>query len=545
MKCRLFTLACAVLALLAASCTKISTQTGPSHGANAWTIPGVLRVAAIDEPDNLNPLVGNQQAEVDLSLLWGSYLFRADDRNDWVPELAMRLPSLANRDISKDGLAITYHLRLGVRWQDGVPFGADDVIYTWRQVMNPRNNVASRVGYDDITRIDKLNDTTIVVHLRKAYAPFLSAFFSMGGTPMPILPKHLLAQYADLNHAPYNHQPIGTGPFILDHYTPGSMIRFVANPHYFRGAPKLKEIDWRFIPDANTILTQLKTHEIDAVFALPYAYYLSASQIRGVRIYLTPLDAYDQIALNLQTPILADAIVRRALAYSVDRQSLAEKVYHGVLTPTSSDQPPFSWAYDPHVTRYDYDPARAAQLLQADGWMLAADGYRYKNGQRLQVEFVTTPGGNNADNVLIQQGWHNVGVDAAVKIVAGPVFFGTYGAGGTLQTGKYDAAYLGWFNGIDPDDSTQFMCDQFPPQGQNTYHFCDPALDEQERIALSSFDIPTRKAAYFKIQEILADQMPTIFMFAVRRVSVLNTDFRNYKPSHAVSTLWNPWEWEI
>jgi peptide/nickel transport system substrate-binding protein len=533
------------LVLALAGCTKISTQTGASHAANPWTIPGVLRVAAIDEPDNLNPLVGNQQAEVDLSLLWGAYLFRADDRNDWVPELAMRVPTLQNGDISKDGLWVTYHLRPHVRWQDGAPFGADDVIYTWQQVMNPRNNVTTRVGYDDIASIDKRDDTTIVVHLRKPYAPFLSAFFSMGGTPIPILPRHLLGQVFDLNRAAYNHQPVGTGPFILDRYTPGSMIRFIPNPLYFRGPPKLKEIDWHFIPDANTILTQLQTHEIDAVFALPYAYFLSASRIRGVHIYLTPIDAYDQIALNLQNPILADVVVRRALAYGVDRQSIADKVYHGVLTPTSSDQPPFSWAYDPAVRRYDYDPARAASMLDADGWKLGPDGYRYKNGQRLEIEYVTTPGGNGADNVLLQQDWRKIGVDANVKIIAGPVFFATYGAGGTLQTGKFDAAYLGWFNGIDPDDSTQFMCDQMPPQGQNMYRFCDPALDAQERIALTSFDIPTRRAAYFKIQEILGEQVPTIFMFAVRRISVLNADFRNYKPSHAVSTLWNPWEWEI
>lgn len=534
-----------VLAVAVASCTKISTQMSDVHASNPWTMHGVLRVAALDEPDNLNPLVGNQQAEVDLSLLWAAYLFRADDRNQWVPELATRLPTLANGDIRKDGLAITYHLRPGVRWQDGAPFGADDVIYTWQQVMNPRNNVASRVGYDDVASIDKRDELTIVVHLRKPYAPFLSAFFSMGGTPLPILPKHLLSQNADLNRVSYNRQPVGTGPFILAQYTPGSMVRFVANPHYFRGPPKIKEIDWHFIPDANTVLTQLETHEIDAVFALPYAYYLSAKRIHGVRIYLTPLDAYDQIALNLRNPILADVTVRQALAYAVDRQSLADKVYHGVQTPTSSDQPPFSWAYDPQVERYDLDWSRAAAMLDADGWKLGPDGVRSKHGQRLQVEIVTTPSGNGADNVLIQQGWHKIGVDATVKIVAGPVFFATYGAGGTLQTGKFDAAFLGWFNGLDPDDSTQFMCDQFPPQGQNMYHFCDPALDAQERIALGSFDIATRKAAYFKIQQILADQVPTIFLFAVRRVSVLNSDFRNYRPSHAVSTLWDPWEWEI
>jgi peptide/nickel transport system substrate-binding protein len=533
------------LALALAGCTKISTQTNAHHAGNPWTIHGVLRVAEPDEPDNLNPMIGNQQAEVDLSLLWGAYLFRYSSQSQWIPELATRVPTLANGDISKDGLRVTYHLRPGVKWQDGAPFTADDVIYSWHQVMNPDNNVASRVGYDDITRVDKIDDTTIVVHLRKPYAPFLSAFFSMGGTPICILPKHLLAGLANINHAPYNRQPVGTGPFILKRYVPGSMIEFVANPSYFRGPPKLAEIDWHFIPDANTIVTQLETHEVDGTFFLPVAFYNSVQHLPGVHVYLTEINAYDQIGLNLTNPVLADKTMRQALAYGVDRETLAQKVYHGVYLLADSDQPDFLWAHNPLVKQYPYDPARASQMLDADGWKLAADGFRYKNGQRLTVNFVTSPGGNNADNVIIQQDWRKLGIDARIKIVAGPLFFATYGAGGILQTGKFDAAYFGWYNGADPDDSTQFMCSQVPPNGQDMYHFCSPALDRLENIALTSFDIPTRKAAYFGIQDILTDQEPTIFMFYVRRVSVMNTDLHNFDPGHAVSVIWNPWQWEI
>ncbi len=546
MKSRLLAV-CAIsaLAALCVACSKISTQTTTTQTGNPWTIHGVLRVAALDEPDNLNPMVGNQQAEVDLSLLWGAYLFRFNNDNEWIPELATRVPTLENGDISKDGLEIIYHLRNGVNWQDGVPFGADDVIFSWRQIMNPRNNVASRVGYDDIAGIDKLDIHTIRVRLHRPYAPFLSAFFSMGGTPIEILPKHLLAQYQDLNRVPYNNHPIGTGPFIVERYDHGSMIKFVANPNYFRGAPKIKEIDWHFIPDANTVMTQLRTHEIDAEFAMPYEYVPTLQTIPGIRLYRTPLTAYDQIALNLTNPVLADRTVRQALAYGLDRVTLLKKVYHNTPLLADSDQPTFLWAHDPNLKQYNYNPQLAARMLEADGWKVASDGYRYKNGQRLRLELVTTPTGSGSDSIFVQQNWKAIGVDISIKIVSGPIFFATYGGGGTLQTGKFDVAFLGWFNGADPDDSTQFMCNQFPPAGQDFYHFCNQELDAQEKIALASNDIRTRKAAYYKIQEILVDEEPTIFMYFVRRVSALNTDFKNFKPSHAVSLLWNPWEWEI
>ena len=146
-------LALAVLADMN-GCSKVSTQTGRTQGgANPWTRHGVLRMDEVAEPDNLNPFVGNQQIEVDLSMFWAGYLFRWSDRNQFVPELATEVPSTHNGGISKDGRSITYHLRKGVRWDDGVAFTADDVIYSWQQALNKDNDVSSRQGYDLITGI--------------------------------------------------------------------------------------------------------------------------------------------------------------------------------------------------------------------------------------------------------------------------------------------------------------------------------------------------------------------------------------------------------
>ena len=528
-----------------AGCSRLSVQTQGTHAGNPWTKHGILRAASIDEPDNLNPMVGNQQAEVDLSLLWGSYLFRFDDRNEWVPELAMSVPSLANGGISRDGLQFTYHLRKGVTWQDGAPFTADDVIFSWHAVMNPRNNVADRSGYDDITRIERTDDHTIVVHLREPYAPFLSAFFSMGSDPIPILPKHLLAQYSDINRVPYNNHPIGTGPFIVRSYEHGSMITFVANPRYFRGPPKIQTIYWRFIPDSNTLVTQIRTHEIDAWFAAITQYLPALQNLPGVQLYFTPITAYSMLGFNVLHPPLDDKMVRQALAYAVDRETIRDKIYHKIRPLQDTDQPSFLWAHNPNARRYGYDPRRAGAMLDGEGWRLSTDGYRYKNGRRLTVQIVTTPGGTGGDTVILQQNWRQIGVDAQIKIVSTPLYFATYGAGGIVQTGRFDVGYFGWFNGADPADATLWMCDQWPPRGQNAYHYCNHELDAQERVAMSSYDQETRKRAYFRIQEILNEDAPVVFMLAQRRMSALNTDFKNYKPSHAVSTLWNPWEWEI
>ncbi|HTD33104.1 MAG TPA: ABC transporter substrate-binding protein, partial [Candidatus Elarobacter sp.] len=255
------------LAIALSACTRVATtQSGPngeSAGAgqrHPWTRPGILRIASLSDPDTLSPLVGSFQVDVDLSMFWAGYLFNVDDQNRAVPELATAVPTLANGGISRDGRTITYHLRKGVTWQDGAPFGSDDVKFTWQQVMNPNNDVGGRQGYDLVASIDTPDPQTAVVHLKHAFAPFVNTFFTMGSTPFPVYPKHLLAKYPDLNRIPFNSKPVGTGPFIVQEWHRGQTLRMTANPHYWRGAPKLKEIQYRVIPDENTLATSVKTH---------------------------------------------------------------------------------------------------------------------------------------------------------------------------------------------------------------------------------------------------------------------------------------------
>jgi len=202
------------------------------------------------------------------------------------------------------------------------------------------------------------------------------------------------------------------------------------------------------------------------------------------------------------------------------------------------------------VTTYDYNPAKAGQLLDAAGWTMGSDGYRHKDGQMLDLTLVGIIG--RAEQIqtqaVVQSEWKQVGVKVDVKNFQSGQYFATYGAGGILQTGKFDAGLLSWVNGVDPDDSTLFMSNQIPgpaESGQNIYHLKNAELDAAETDALNTYDIGKRKAAYAKIQEILAQQEPMIVMWYVQRQDVANSDLKNYKPAHAVSTFWNTWEWEI
>ena len=544
-----FILAAALILGLAA-CTRVSTETGaPGAGAgNPHTVHGLLRWGGVAEPDSMDPVVGNQQIEIDLSMFWGGYLFNWSDQNKFEPELATEEPTTKNGGISADGLALTYHLRPNVKWQDGAPFTADDVIFSYQAVMNNANFVGSRVGYSDIASIEKKDDYTIVVHLKARYAPFVAAFFTMSGTPYPILPKHLLAKYPNINKVDFNRIPVGTGPFKVVEYDKGRLIKMVANPTYWRGAPKLREIDYYIIPDETTILTQLKTGELDFEYNAPASQAESLANIPGTRVYVTPFTQYRQIAFNVQNPILSDLRVRRALAYAINKHDLIAKISHGIDIPADTDQPPFLWAHNAHVMTYEYDPAKANALLDAAGWRMGSNGFRQKNGQTLEVAMLGATGAAETRNLeaVVQEEWQAVGVKGDVKNAATSLMFASYGAGGLLQNSKFDAGFYSWINGVDPDDSVNFMCDQIPAKGgQNQSLFCDPKLDAAERVALREYDHDKRKPAYDTIQSILAEQLPTIFIWYVSRQDIANVDLKGYKPAHAVTTFWNTWEWSI
>jgi peptide/nickel transport system substrate-binding protein len=534
-----------IAAAFFAGCTRVGTSNVAT--GHAWTHRGLLRIVNIAEPDSLNPLVGNFQIDSDLAQLWGGYFFNYNDRNELVPELVTTVPTLANGGISRDNRTVTYHLRKGVLWQDGLPFGADDVIFSWHAVMNKRNNVPSTVGYELIDSIERKDAWTIAVHLKKAYAPFITTFFGPCSNPYVVLPAHLLAKFADLNRVPFNSQPVGTGPFVVERWQRGSKIVFRANPHYWRGPPKLNEIWYTPIPDENTVISLLASHEADLDFNAANVNYKQLSGIDGTRVTLTPFTQFAQLVLNLRSPQLSDVRVRQALWLALDVKALLRDVTHGVNIPGYTDQPAFSWAYNPNVAHYDYDPAKARGLLDAAGWKAGPDGIRLKDGKRLQLTLAGVQGSanGNAAAVIVQRNWHDVGVESLVKNYVSSLFFASYGAGGIIQSGKFDVAFDSWLNGVDPDDSTLWMCNQFPPNGENVYHFCDSRVDAAERVALGTNDRAVRKRAYDTIQAILAERVPVIVAWYSRRLAVANSDLKNYRPAHAVTSFWNCYEWNI
>jgi peptide/nickel transport system substrate-binding protein len=454
-----------------------------------------------------------------------------------VPILAATVPTLANGGVSADGRTITYHLRHGVRWQDGVPFTSRDVAFTVRAIMNPNNDVGTRNGYERIVAMETPDDWTIRFHLRTRWAPFVNTVFAESDQPFCVLPEHLLARYPNLNRVPFNDKPIGTGPFRVVEWVHGDHIAYVANDDYFRGKPHLRRIVAREIPDENTEINALRTHDLDWMFeASPgtYAQLRALERAGTIRDVLVDMPQTYRVSLNLTNPLLRDVRVRRAIAYAIDKARLVRDITGGNALVGTSDQPPFSAYYEPDVTIYRHDPARARALLRAAGAVAPS----------FQISYDVENATRRAIAVQMQAMLQAAGITTTIKSYPLNLYFATYGQGGILTTAKYDIAVSGWIAGIDPDDYSQYGCDQFPPHGANTTRYCSPEMQALQVPALGSNDPAVRKRAYSGIQKLLARDLPEIVLMYPKMQQPISPAFKHFTPN-PVNEAWNAYEWEI
>lgn len=534
------------LGAVMAGCTQTQTN-GTGGGPNAGTVPGVLRVAIQSDVKNLNPLLASNTTDGMIARLMFVPLITSNDKGEPVPMLASDVPSMANGGISKDGLTVTYHLRKNAKWSDGVAVSSADVKWSWQAVMNSSNNVISRNGYDDISSIDVPDPYTVVVHLKRKFSPFVNTFFADSDSPLSVAPAHVLSKYPDINQIPFNSTPnVTDGPFKFVRWVHGDHISLAANPNFFMGVPGLKEINVRIIPDENTIVNLVKTHEIDWMFEASINNYPAVKDIPGTVIKFVDVNGYEDVQLNVQRPYLQDVRVRQAIAYAMDKQQLIDNLTYGQEHIATEDQPPFMWAYDPNIKPYPHDVQKARQLLQAAGWTPGSDGIMTKNGQRLTLVLVS-----NSSNVTrrkaaleIQNMMKQAGIEIEVKPYQADVLFAPVGEGGILQGGKFDLSLAGWYSGVDPDDSSQLVCAQVAPKGYNYSRYCTPAMEAAQKMALENYDRPTRTKAYFKIQELLAKDVPEIYDYYERQMHPINSDFKGFDPNPVVES-WNAWQWSI
>jgi peptide/nickel transport system substrate-binding protein len=507
----------------------------------------VLRIAVQSDVKSLNPLLSSNTTDGLIGFLMFEPLLSADAKGNPVPILATTVPAPENGGVSRDGLTVTYHMRRNAKWTDGVPVTSADVKWSWEAIMNPNNNIVSRHGYDYVKSIDTPNPYTVVVHLKQKFSPFVNTFFAMSDQPMPVAPAHVLSRYPDINQLAFNNRPdVGDGPFKFVEWAHNDHITLERNDKFFMGRPRLRRIVIRIVPDENTTVNQMKTHAIDFMFQASPETYPALKSAPGVDLPFVNVNGYERIQVNTSHPTLADPRMRQAIAYAIDKRRLVDTLTYGQMTQATEDIPDWLWAFNPAVKSYPHDPATARQLLRELGWRLGSDGIMHRNGAPLSLVLVTN--NSNATRrqaaLEVQAMLREAGIDVEIKSFPGAMLFAPAGMGGILQLGKFDLSLNGWYAGIDPDDSAQYMCQNVPPGGYNYSRFCNPDMQAAETAALTHYTRADRTAAYFQTQRILARDNPEIFLWWRRQMEPINVDFHGFDPNPVVES-WNAWQWSI
>ncbi len=525
-----------VLVLAAAACTRIgSVATAPAAS---------VRFAIAADPQTLDPLFAHADAnsvEQQLARLAFEPFIDIDARGRPVPVLLARIPTVANGDLSRDGRTIVYHLRRGVRWQDGVPVTATDVLFTLAAIVDPRNPIRSREGYDRVARAERIDDATVRVVLKAPWAPAVATLFSYGTAPQYVLPAHLLAKEAPLDRAVFGAAPVGNGPYRFVSWDRGERLVYVPNPTYWRGAPAAARLDIRIVPDPGTNFTSLLSGALDWNLISPVQQQAMLNR-SGIAFTYVPLALIAGVALNTTHPPLDDVRVRQAIAASIDRQAISDKITFKRYPVVDTAQPLGSWARDPAVHLPAYDPAAADKLLDAAGWPRGVDGVRAKGGKRLALTYVQFPESQTGVRAaaFIERALHARGIDLTLKSVTNAKLFLPKSEGGALASGAFDLAYVPWPMGADPDDSFLLTCDG----SANVMRWCDPQVDALERRALISPTQAERKTLYAAIEARVAAAVPIVYLFDPSYIYAYRTALRGFAPN-AFNPTWNAADWRI
>lgn len=493
-----------------------------------------LVIGRVGDFQSLDPLLLSGADSTTIGPLVFSYLLTVNDDGRLAPDVAQTVPSMRNGGgISRDGRTIVYHLRRGVRWQDGAPLTSADVTFTYRQVMNPKNNVPDRDIYDQIERIDAPDAWTVRLTLRRPSSAVLSYFFAPDGNYV-ILPEHLLRGNHDLNDVAFNGMPIGSGPFRVIEWARGDRLRLERFDRYFGGKPGLRDLTIKTLASPENLLIEMRTHEIDATFGGSITRLADFAKIPGVCAVRAPAYGGALVGFNVQDPMVADVRVRRAMVEATDLPRIVSQASQGALTAANAGRGFYGPDYDPSVAEVPrYDLAAANRLLDEAGWVRAGQRLRRRNGVTLAPSFVyirSTPE-VEAFAVLLQAQLRRAGIELALRPYPAQVYAAPASAGGPIYGGKFETALLQLLIAIDPSTEYFFGCNQMPPHGANFTRYCNAAVDRANAASLRTYDPKGRATESATVQRQVADGLPIVPVWQQANTAAYPEDLAGVNPS--------------
>lgn len=519
------------------------TQAPPTESVTfSWT----------QEFGNLNPLYNTMFFETITYPFWNCRAWDFDENNNPRPQLVSEIPSADNGGVSADGKTITMKLRDDIHWSDGEPITSDDFIFTYKMTIDPANTVSTRYPYDEtyISSVEAPDKQTVVVNFVQPFGPWLATLWT------GLIPAHILQPVYDqdgtLDNAEWNLAPtVGCGPFKFEEWNAGQNAKFVADPNYWLGQPKIGEIIVTFIPDNDAQRAAVLNGDSDLGSFLDFSE-LPEYKNGGINIYQANSGYHEGIFFRVDgksNPAMTDVKVRQAIAYAIDKDAIVNDLLGGQTAVPATFWGTISFA-DPSLKPYPYDPEKAKSLLDEAGWKdTNGDGTRDKDGTELVLKYATNQRElRKRVQAVVQQQLQEVGIGTELQNYDSDVFFATYGDDGPVAKGEADIfEYSSSPNWPDPD-TQQFLCSEIPtdekPEGQNSEAICDKDMDALFAAELTQADVAGRIETFNQISKIMYDQMYWLGLWDDPDLWAVSPRIKNVKFS-GVTPFFNIMEWEV
>jgi len=433
-------------------------------------------------------------------------------------------------EIASDNKTFIFHLRDDLKWSDGIPLTSTDCLFTLQLIQDDHTQSAYKADYAMVTQVEAPDPVTFVVHYKEPFSPALASWASLA-----ILPKHIF-ENEDIMHTELSRHPKASiGPYLLSDWQSQQSILLAANPDYFDGPVWISERLTRVIPDPATQFLELSAGRLDSMGLTPLQYdrlFASKAELKAHYQRYKYLDfVYTYLGFNLKQKPFDDVLVRRAIAYALDRQEIVDGVQLGFGKTIASPYKPGTYWVNENLKPRPYLPEKAKELLAEAGWMDSnGDGVLDKNGRQLSFTILTNNGNKQrADTAaIIQQRLKNVGIEVKVRLVEWSAFIENF-----INKRKFDAVILGWSLSPDPDQYTIWHSSQTSPRQFNFLSYNNAKVDKALVDARRTFDRKKRKRLYDSMQQEIFKDVPMVFLYAPYSLPVIHKRIHGIKPAPA------------
>lgn len=449
-----------------------------------------------------------------------------------MPDLSLK-PQLADgmpKVVSKDPLTIEYKLKDGITFSDGKPLTSEDARFTYDTIMDKKNKIITRLGWEDIEKFETPDKLTVRFTFKKdkPFAPWMTL---LGGSETQILPKHIY-EGKDFNKVA-NNEIIGSGPFKLKEWKKGQSLTIERNDNYWDKKPALKEVTFRFIPDTNTLNTSLQSGEVDFISPpVDSGLIEKLKSYNGVKVETKAGTVWEHIAFNLDK--VNNLKMRQAIAYGIDRKQVVDQLLKGQVKPLESvlvpDQKPY---YTPAWAKYTHDKNKAKQLAQQ----------AKSEGAKMEITFSTTSDNKLRETLqqIVQQQLKDIGITVNIKNTAAETFFGKWTPEGTFEMGEW-----AWLANPDPTITSLFSADQQPPDGQNYYRYKNEKVTKLMKESDKEVDVNKRADLLRQVQDLMEKDLPLIPMYQRPVIQAYKDNLTGPEVNPTLAgPFWNIGDWKF